>query len=112
VTVARSHETQQEARHWPRILKSYLGTDPDIRLPESVPSPRLGTTPSPKCTSNYDGGTRSGDSIVLSLGTHENDRTTWHRLVVWSGDQLYHRNIRFAGKGDLVQVNGGPETSA
>jgi hypothetical protein len=40
----------------------------------------------------------------MSLGTHQGNETAWHRLVVWSSDQICHRNIRFAGQGDLVKV--------
>jgi hypothetical protein len=50
--------------------------------------------------------TRPRPYILLSLATHAQPGgpPTWHRLVVWNGDLLCHRNIRFLGKGDKIQV--------
>jgi hypothetical protein len=47
--------------------------------------------------------------MVLALYTHGNRQTQRHRLVVWSSDQICHRNIRFLRQGDLVKVKGRPE---
>jgi len=48
----------------------------------------------------------SRDYMVLSLATRDAGRTTWHRLMVWSAGALCHRNVRFSGAGDLVEVTG------
>ena len=59
----------------------------------------------------YEFTTRPRDFIAGSLATQDDKgEITWHRLVAWNGDQICHRNLRFAGKGDRVKVQVRPET--
>ncbi len=58
----------------------------------------------------YEAHVPSRDFLVLSLAEHHGKETRWHRLVVWNGDHLCHRNIRFAGSGDLVEVVARPDS--
>src|SRR5258708_7469652 len=65
----------------------------------------------PNASTAYEFTTRPRDFIVVSLATHDDKgEATWHRLVAWNGDQLCHRNLRFAGKGDRVKVQVRRET--
>jgi single-stranded DNA-binding protein len=95
----------------PLILTGYLGKDPEIRQTQvrTIRGKRRNCVA--QVYDRYEFTTRPRDFIVLSLATHdEHGVTTWHRLVAWNGDQLCHRNLRFAGKGDLVKVKARPET--
>ncbi len=93
------------------ILIGYLGKDPEIRQTQvrTIQGKRKNRVA--QCFDRYEFTTRPRDFIVLSLATHDDHGvTTWHRLVVWNGDQLCHRNVRFAGQGDRVKVQVRPET--
>ena len=58
--------------------------------PRSAPSPGHGAVQRQRSDREpYAGRTRARDYSVLPLATHDaRRRTTWHRLVVWAGDQL------------------------
>jgi len=95
----------------PLILFGFLGKDPEIRQTRvrTYRVKRLNRVA--QCYDRYEFTTRPRNFIVVSLATHDaNGETTWHRLVAWNGDQLCHRNLRFAGKGDRVKVQVRPET--
>jgi hypothetical protein len=93
----------------PLILIGYLGKDPEIRQTRvrtiqgmrknpiaQVPDP-LRVQPAP-----------SRFHRRLPRHPRRQGRTTLG--LRWNGDQLCHRNLRFAGKGDRVKVKVRPET--
>ena len=95
----------------PLILIGYLGKDPEIRQTQVRTYRGKRHNRVAECFERYEFTTRPRDFIVVSLATHDDQgETTWHRLVAWNGDQLCHRNLRFAGKGDRVKVQVRPET--
>jgi single-stranded DNA-binding protein len=88
----------------PLILTGYLGKDPETRQTQERVYEGSRKNPIAQVLDHYTGRTRSREYIVMSLATHQGNQTAWYRLVVWSSDQICHRNIRFAGQGDLVKV--------
>jgi single-stranded DNA-binding protein len=95
----------------PLILIGYLGKDPEIRQTRVRTIQGMRKNPIAQVPDPYEYTTRPRDFIVVSLATHDDKgETTWHRLIAWNGDQLCHRNLRFAGKGDRVKVKVRPET--
>jgi single-stranded DNA-binding protein len=91
-------------------LTGFLGKDPEIRQTKERTETRRRYNPVALCKDTFEVHIRARDYIVLSLAVHDGDQTTWHRLVVWNGDRLAYRNIRFAGKGDRVTVTGRTDT--
>jgi single-stranded DNA-binding protein len=95
-----------------RIYIGYLGQDPQIRHTRvrTVTTRRYNRVSETVETREFE--TRPRPYILLSLATHAQPGgpPTWHRLVVWNGDLLCHRNIRFLGKGDKIKVRARPET--
>jgi single-stranded DNA-binding protein len=95
----------------PITLVGYLGKDPEIRKTAECVFEVTRYNAIAEMDETYLARTRERAYIVLSLATHDaRRRTSWHRLVVWGGDQICHRNIRFARQGDLVRVTGRPDT--
>src|ERR1700680_1736883 len=88
----------------PLILTGYLGKDPETRQTRERDYEGARHDTAAQVLDHYTGRTRSREYIVMSLATHQGNQTTWYRLVVWSSDQICHRNIRFAGQGDKVKV--------
>src|SRR5258708_165561 len=83
----------------PLILIGYLGKDPEIRQTRVRTYRGKRRNRVAECFDRYEFTTRPRDFIVVSLATHDDKgEATWHRLVAWNGDQLCHRNLRFAGK--------------
>jgi single-stranded DNA-binding protein len=91
------------------ILTGYLGNRPEIRLTQKRSFTATWENRVAEMSESYDGWTRPREFMVLSLYTHANRQTQRHRLVVWSSDQICHRNIAFLRQGDLVKVKGRPE---
>jgi single-stranded DNA-binding protein len=91
------------------ILTGYLGNRPEIRLTRERDFTATWENRVAEMTESYEGRTRAREFMVLALYTHGNRQNQRHRLVVWSSDQLCHRNIGFLRQGDLVKVKGRPE---
>ncbi|HVR09594.1 MAG TPA: single-stranded DNA-binding protein [Thermoanaerobaculia bacterium] len=93
----------------PVVLIGYLGNDPEVRLTRERSFSVTRYNDLIEMEETYEGQTRAREFMVLSLYTHDDRQTRRHRLVVWSSDQLCHRNIRAMRQGDLVKVKGRPE---
>jgi single-stranded DNA-binding protein len=62
-------------------------------------------------TDTFEVRTRSRDYIRFSLAyrPHPAAKGRWYHCVVWNGDLLAYRAIRWAHQGDLVRITGRPE---
>ena len=91
------------------VLTGYLGNRPEIRLTRERDITVTWENPVAETTESYEARTRARELMVIPLYTHYHRQTQRHRLVVWSSDQICHRNIGFLRQGDLVKVKGRPE---
>ncbi len=90
------------------VLIGYLGNRPEIRLTQERSFTATWYNRVAQRRETYAGRTRAREFMVLALYTHGADQTERHRLVVWSSDQICHRNIGFLRQGDRVKVKGRP----
>jgi single-stranded DNA-binding protein len=91
------------------VLTGYLGNRPEIRLTRERDITVTWENTVAETTESYEVRTRAREFMVIPLYTHYHRQTQRHRLVVWSSDQICHRNIGFLRQGDLVKVKGRPE---
>ena len=91
-------------------LTGYLGKSPETRLTRERTYEATFKNKIAEMDELYEAHVPSREYLVLSLATHHGDETRWRRLVVWNGDQLSHRNIRFAGPGDHVRIVARPDS--
>jgi hypothetical protein len=91
-------------------LTGYLGRNPEMRSTAERTYEALFYNEVAEMHEPYQVHVPSREYLVLSLARHHGAEAIWHRLVVWNGDQLCHRNIRFAGSGDLVEVVARPDS--
>jgi single-stranded DNA-binding protein len=91
------------------LLTGYLGNRPEIRLTRERSFTATWKNRVAEMTESCEVRTRAREYMVIPLYTHWYSQTQRHRLVVWSSDQICHRNIGFLRQGDLVKVKGRAE---